>query len=69
MKKQVYSTPKTRLVTMTENVAIMAASGKTVTDVVAPGTDISFGGGSNNDPNPTPGGRVHGYTGRFMDFN
>ncbi len=66
MKKQVYSTPKTRLVTMTENVAIMA--GSTVTSVDS-NAGIGYGGPSDNDPNPTPGGRVHGYTGRFMDFN
>ena len=60
MKKQVYSTPKTRLVTMSENVAIMA--GSTVTSIDSD-AGIGFGGGGTEPP------RVHGYSGRFFDFN
>jgi len=60
MKKQVYSTPKTRLVTMSENVAIMA--GSTVTSVDS-NAGIGFGGGGKGPA------QVHGYSGSFMDFN
>lgn len=69
MKKQVYSTPKTRLVTMSENVAIMATSGSgsgsgsgTVINIGG-NSGIGFGGGGIGP------GYVHGYSGRFMDFN
>ena len=69
MKKQVYSTPKTRLVTMSENVAIMAGSGSgsgsgsgTVINIGG-NSGIGFGGGGIGP------GYVHGYSGRFMDFN
>ena len=67
MKKQVYSTPKTRLVTMAENNAIMAGSGNTV-------TDYDSNAGISGKPKPGNGTgpsapRSHSYTGSFMDFN
>lgn len=67
MKKQVYSTPKTRLVTMSENVAIMAGSGGIKVD--GGDTGITGGGPGGTITGGTEPPRVHGYSGRFVDFN
>ena len=77
MKKQVYSTPKTRLVTMSENVAIMATSGGSGSGSGSPVGGITIGGNGGLSGGGSGGiviggdgpALTHGYSGRFSDFN
>lgn len=69
MKKLTYSKPKTRLVAMAENCAIMAASGEAVDDTPTvirvasnAGVELTYRGGHG-------AARARGISGGFTDFN
>lgn len=59
MKKQVYSSPKTRLVTMSENSFIMQATSK----VLEVESNVGIGG------KPQPGGGTPRAPRRFLEIN
>lgn len=70
MKKLTYSKPKTRLVAMAENCAIMAASGEAVDDTPTvirvasnAGVGLTYRGGGHG------AARARGISGGFTDFN